>query len=260
MRLKDTTTTTICELWADCASRVGPSPYLEDVAEVIVDRLYHQFADALVMARAFVTPPFQSLPRRQRDFATAVARSVNLEALIEPHTPIYSLLATRGSESDWNDVRNSREHLAIPLLSEAFVESSPMMAELFRQLGLPFTWAPDPGPTTSIRTFGREAGFFIVEDARTATDDLGRKLIPAGDFVSAHKVKSVFAVGGRVFGGAVLVIIMFSREQLTVRIARIFMPLVNLLKATMISKCSMVRVWRQDGDDADGSGQPLPSE
>jgi hypothetical protein len=136
--------------------------------------------------------------------------------------------------------------VAIPLLSEAFVDSIPMMSRLLKELGLPLTWVQDPGAVMLRQTIGAEVGFFYVEDALSATDELGRKIIPAQEFVSNYGVRCVFAVGGVVFGGAVLVLIFFSRDRVEPRTVRTFMPLINFLKATMISQCSLSKVFRQD--------------
>jgi len=164
------------------------------------------------------------------------------------------LLATRGCMEVWNDPRKSQGHVAIPLLSEDFVDSIPMMSRLLRELGLPLTWVQDPGAVMVRQTIGSEVGFFYVEDACNATDELGRKIIPAQDFVSKYSVQSVFAVGGTIFGGAVLVLILFCRDQIDQRTVRAFMPVTNWLKGVIISKCSMSKVFRQDGEDKDKSG------
>jgi hypothetical protein len=260
MRLADTTSAAAFELWAICASRIEASHYLEDAAAAVVDGFYDRLTDSLVMARAFMTIPLQSLPTRQQDFATEIARSANVEALLGPFTPVLSLLATRGSTDDWNDRRKSRGHVAIPLVSEAFVASIPMMCRLLKELGLPLAWVQDPGAAMSKQMIGHEAGVFFVEDASTATDDLDRKIIPAQDFVSAHAVKSVFAVGGVVFGGAVLILILFSRDRIEARTARRFMPLVNLMKSAMVSRYSMARVFRPDEGVTATSGPPASSQ
>ncbi|MBI5477574.1 MAG: hypothetical protein HY906_01890 [Deltaproteobacteria bacterium] len=243
MRLLETTPATIRELWNECGPRLGPSPYVDEVAAAAVSALYERFAESLVLARAFLTIPFQHLPGRQQAFATAAARAVGLDAELRPTTPVHSLLATRGCDERWNDARRSSGHVAIPLLSEAFVGSIPMMSRLLKALGLPLTWVQDPGAMMARQVLGAETGFFHVEDASSAIDELGRKIIPAQEFVARHAVSSVFAVGGAAFGGALLVLIFFSRDRVGPGTVRVFMPLVNLLKAVLIERCSTTRVF-----------------
>jgi hypothetical protein len=262
MRITEANPINIRQLWSSCASRIATSPYLDDITAAVVGELYEQFADSLVMVRAFITVPFEYLPERQREFARELARSVQLEALLNSNTPVHSLLATRGCIDDWNDPRKSRGHVAIPLLSEAFVDSIPMMSRLLKELGLSLTWVHDPGAVLLRQTIGAEVGYFHVEDAPSATDELGRKIIAAQEFVSNYGVKSVFAVGGVVFGGAVLVLIFFSRDRVEPRIVRTFMPLTNFLKAAMISQCSLSKAFRPDGreEEADPSSSTSRNE
>jgi hypothetical protein len=237
MRINEATPGTIRQIWADWEPRFAKMKDLDDFAGVAVSDLYERFEASLVMVRAFMTVPYQSLPEPQRSFALELARSVHLEALLGPTTPVLCLLATRGCVDDWNDPRNSRGHLAIPLLSEDFVASIPMMSRLLKELGLPLTWVQDPGPMVARQTIGSEVGFFCVEDAPSAIDELGRKVIAAQKFVSDHGVASVFAVGGEMIGGAVLILIFFSRESVLPLTVRVFMPLINLLKGAMIPCC-----------------------
>ncbi|MEJ2082019.1 MAG: hypothetical protein P8Y94_07560 [Acidobacteriota bacterium] len=196
MRLGDTTPTAIRDLWGGCMHRVTSAQYLEDVAGIMVSEIYERFQASLVMTRAFLTVPFQSLPARQKEFARELARSVALESLLKPATPVLSLVGTRGCVEDWNHVRRSHRHLALPLLSESFVGAIPMMSRLLKELGLPLTWDQGPGEVLTGQTLGSEVGFFHIEDATVAEDELGRKIITAQEFVADYDVRSVFAVGG----------------------------------------------------------------
>jgi hypothetical protein len=128
-----------------------------------------------------------------------------------------------------------------------------MMSRLLKDLGLPLTWVQDPGAALERQVIGSEVGCFWVADASAALDELGRKIIPAQAFVTGQSVRSVFAVGGIVFGGAVFVIIFFSREPTDSRTARAFMPLVNEVKGTLVSRCSMARVFAPTRELADAS-------
>jgi hypothetical protein len=246
MRLSQVTPAVVIGTWVERSSSLSDRPCIADLASMVVDGLYEKLEESLVMARAFLTVPYQVLPERQRRFAAGLARSVQLESLLGPHTPVHSLLATRGCVPEWNDPRASHGHVAIPLLSDAFVSSIPMMSRLLKELGLPLSWVQDPGSVMEGQMIGSEVGVFFVADPINAVDELGRKIIPAQEFVARHSVRSVFAVGGVVFGGAVLVLIFFGRDSIESRAARAFMPLINQVKGTLVSRCSMSRIFRPD--------------
>lgn len=258
MRITETTPATIRGLWVGCDAEIKGVAYVEDVAEAIVGKLYDQLVPSLVLLRLFLTVPFVWLPERERAFALQLARSVHRESELGPHTPVHALLATRGCVEPWNDRRKSLGHVAIPLLSEEFVSSIPMMSRLLKELGLPLTWVFDPGAVMERQSFGSEVGYFHVADAAVATDEMGRRIIPAHDFVAEHGVRSVFAVGGGMFGGSILVLIFFSREPVETRTVRTFMPLVNLLKGRIISTWSMMRIFRPCEDRPAGTTPGIP--
>jgi hypothetical protein len=219
---------------------------MQDAMAVVVNKIHERFQDSLVLTRAFLTLPFQSLPARQREFASSVARSVELEGLLNPHTPVHSLMATRGCVPEWNVSSASRGHLAIPLLSEAFVASIPMMSRLLKELGLPLTWVNDPGSALVRQVIGSEVGFFYVGDAAGATDEQGRRIIAAQDFVRDYGVRTVFAVGGAIFGESVFVLIFFSRDSVESRRVRVFMPMINLLKSVVVLRYSVARLFKPE--------------
>jgi hypothetical protein len=257
MKLSQATPAVIREVWTERAASVAEHPYIADVAATVIEGLYGKFEESLVMARAFLTVPYKILPERQQQFAVQFAHSVKLDNLLGPHTPVHSLLATRGRVAEWNQPRASRGHVAIPLLSEAFVSSIPMMSRLLKELGLPLSWVQDPGTVMERQMLGSEVGVFFVGDATHATDELGRKIIPAQDFVTCHSVHSVFAVGGVVFGGAVFVLILFSQEPIESRTARAFMPLISQVKGLLVSRCSMSRIFLPKDPIASDPGSGL---
>jgi hypothetical protein len=243
MIINKATPSALCGLWNERKRSLSDHPYIAEVATALINGIYEEFEESLVLARAFLTIPYKSLPTHQREFAAELARSVQLEDLLAPHTPVHSLVASRGRLSEWNSLSESHGHVAIPLLSEKFVDSIPMMSRLLKDLGLPLTWVQDPGAVLERQMLGSEAGCFWIADPVGAVDDLGRKIIPAQDFVTGHSVRSVFAVGGVMFGGAVLTLIFFTRDPVESRAVRAFMPLINYIKALVVSRCSISRVF-----------------
>ena len=243
MRLSRATPSLILDLWEQCRHTVGDHPYISELATAIVDDLYVEFAESLVLIRAFLTVPYENLPAFQHDYASRLALSVDLEDLLQPHTPVHTLIATRGRDPEWNHIQASRGHVAIPLLSDDFVESIPMMSRLLNDLGLPLSWAQDPGTILERYMLGSEVGCFWVADPVNAVDKLERKIISAQDFVLDHSVHAVFAVGGILFGGAVFTLIFFAQDPVESRTPRAFMPLINQMKGTMVSSCSISRIF-----------------
>jgi hypothetical protein len=243
------------------AISISGRPSISVAARSIADGLCERFEESPVLVRSFLTVPCQDLPGRRRGIAAGLARSVQLEDLLTPRTPVLSLLATRGSVSDWNDPRESRGHAAIPFLSESFVASIPMLAMLLEQPGLPPTWVQDRSANMRKWMTGHDAGPFYAERPASAIDELGRKIAPAREFAAGHAVRSAFPAGGAVFGGAVFVPVFFGRDPAGSRTARAFPPLVNQVKGAPISRRSMSRVFLPEnaaGRDAGNGPGPLP--
>ncbi len=254
MKLSQVTPSIVRDTWTHSALPVAFRPFIADVLSDAMAGMFAMFEESLVLARAFLTIPYRLLPPRQQAAALTLATSVHLESLLGPSTPVLCLLASGGEIPAWNDPKSSRGHVAIPLLSDDFVASIPMISRLLKELGLPLSWVQDTGAATDRQMFGAEVGVFLVADAASALDDRGRQIIPAQDFVAAHSVRSVFAVGGMVFGGTALILVFFSRDTLDLRTARAFMPLVNQIKGLCIARCSVSHVFSPES--AASSGGP----
>jgi hypothetical protein len=201
---------------------------LEAAAQRCSHVLYDEFRESVVLARFYATIPFGRLPEESRRFAASLALSRGAKERLDDKTMVLTLLGTRGDKREWNDRRASRGHLAIPLLSAAFIDEIPMVSRLLKDLGVPIG-VTDAGPgDVHTDTFGRLGGFFYVEDAATAVDHKGRKIISAQDFVSAHGVKTVFGTAGTyVLSKWLVTIIVFCRERVEWDRARDFMPFAN---------------------------------
>jgi hypothetical protein len=93
------------------------------------------------------------------------------------------------------------------------------------------------------RTIGQSAGLFFVENASSATDERGRKIIPAHDFVMDHGVGSVFGLGGAYSGDEILVVVTFCTEQFPKAVAERFLPLLTLFKSATSVTVSEGRIF-----------------
>lgn len=243
MRIEQATSSTVADLWAGVESRVQHAKYLEEAAQAMAAALHNKFRESIVLARVFVTVALGELPERSERSVRKLAASAKAESELKPTTPVLSLIGTHGHEEEWNDRRNSKGHVGIPLISSSFLDSVPMISRLLKELGVPVDWTDSHDSEMIINTIGSAAGLFFVEKAATATDQRGRKIIAAQDFVSAQKVGSVFGTGGAYSRGDIIVIIVFCRDVFSRSVAECFLPLVNLFISKTASLMGSRRVF-----------------
>ena len=225
MKIDQATSQMISELLAQIEPRVHEANTLEDAAQELVASLQEKFDESVVIARAFLTVPYGSLPPKNREFVQKLAESAGAAADLKPATPVLSLIGTYGQETDWRDRRKSKGHVGIPLISSSFVDAIPMISRLLKELGVPMTWVDSHDSEIIAKTMDPSGGLFFVDDATEATDRQGRKIIAAQDFVSAYSVKSVFGTGGVYPGGQIVVIVAFCRDAFTRAAAERFLEL-----------------------------------
>ena len=205
---------------------------LEDAAQKVMDLVYTEFKNSVVLARLFATVPFEKLPASNKEFVRNLTDKKGLTRLINNHTPILSLLGTSGEEKAWNDRHESHGHVGIPLVSADFIDQIPMISHLLKSLGLSLDWLSGNGTGITQDIMGKTAGIFYVSDARTAVDEKGRKIIPVQDFVAKYNVRAVFGTGGGYIHDATfIVLIVFTREQIDEERAQCFLPLATVIKA-----------------------------
>ena len=227
MKIEQTTSSVVSEFWANVQSGIEQSKCLEEAAQELATALHKQFGESVVLARVYVTAPFETMPPSNKTFVQNLAESAGAVADLRATTPVLSLIGTYGQEEDWRDRRKSKGHVGIPLISSAFVGAIPMISRLLHELGIPMDWIDTHETEMIIKSVGREAGLFYVENAAEATDHEGRKIIAAQDFVSNYDVKSVFGVGGAYAQGQVFTIVAFCRDVFPRDIAEHFVPLAN---------------------------------
>jgi hypothetical protein len=224
------------ELHAQLRQGLADAASLEEAAQRFCLALQRDFAPSLVRASTYVAMPLYRLGPRERDFATALAQREGAGAKLRDETLVLTLLGTAGVEPAWSDRRQSRGHVALPLVESRFVASVPMVASLLQALGLKLEWfdAPRARDVFTRRLVGGFNGLFHVPDARTARDAEGRLVIPAQDFVEAHGVRTVFGIGGSYLNGWITATVLFTRDSVRVAQAEAFTPLASAFKlATM---------------------------
>jgi hypothetical protein len=225
MRIEQATSQDVSELLAQVETRIEGAQALEDAAQELVAALQQQFDESVVIARAFVTVPYGSLPAKNQEFVRNLAESAGAAADLKPATPVLSLIGSYGQETDWRDRRKSKGHVGIPLISASFVEAIPMISRLLKELGVPMTWVDSHDSEIIAKTMDPSGGLFFVDNAAEATDHQGRKVIAAQDFVSTYGVKSVFGAGGVYPGGQIVVIVVFCRDAFAKTAAERFLEL-----------------------------------
>lgn len=230
MKIEQTTSSTIEQLWAQMEPGVQQSKSLENAAQQLVTKIHAQFDESVVLARVYLTVPYGALPSANTEFVKKLVSSTPAASELKPTTPVLSLVGSHGQEEDWCDRRNSKGHVGIPLISSSFVDAIPMISRLLKELGVPVEWVDSHDAEIIVKTVGQSAGLFFAENAAEATDRLGRKIIAAQDFVSSYGVKSVFGIGGAYPGSEMIVIVVFCRDAVSRAAAEKFLPLANLFK------------------------------
>ncbi len=243
MKIEGVNAATINSLWANLEPQLQQAKSLEAAAQAVSTALHKQFADSVVLSRVFITVPFSNLPPVNKTFVENLAKSAGAISGLKPTTPILSLVGTHGQEPAWNDRRKSKGHMGIPLISSAFVGAIPMISRLLKELGVPLDWIDSHDSEIIKKTVGSSAGLFFVDDAATATDHEGRKIIAAQDFVSNYKVKSVFGTGEAYAGGEILANIMFCRDTVSRASAERFMELSSRFKSKSASLLESKKVF-----------------
>jgi hypothetical protein len=232
VRFDEVTSSTIDGLEARMDEELSPLESLEAAAQRLCDILYTTFEESTVLVRVFATVPFAALPSTNRGFVEQLV-GAGARKVLTPKTPVLSLLGTRGGVPRWNSRHLSEGHVGIPLASADFVDAIPMIASLVKQLGLAIDRAQDVETAIVTQSLGKIAGVFYVDDAATAVDSKGRRIIAARDFVQEHGVRTVFGFGGA-YGltGTLVVAVVFTRESVARGQAERFMRLANQLKAS----------------------------
>ncbi len=208
------------------------SPSFEVSAQRYVQQIHAAFSGEIALARMFMTIPFDDLPDDLRRSAWKVVEGQALAAQIKPMTPVLTLLGSHGDEAQWCDRRSSRGHAAIPLCSNSFVDSIPMVARMLQEMGVDLGLKLDTERYVKNLLGVGWVGLFYVEDARSARDDKGRRVIPSAEFVDTYNIRTVFGLGKVYANGAITAFIAFTTKVIPRAKVELLVPTVNLFKAS----------------------------
>lgn len=225
-------------------SRLNAAESVETAAQELAMTLFRELGDSAILCRVFVSERYAALPEFNRDFARHLASEKGLLGKLVPETPVLCLLGTYGAPSAWRNRFLSKGHASIPLVSQHFVDSVPMLSALFAQTGIGTAWlSSQPGIQTNRLIGGEAAGTFHIDDAQTARDSQGRFVIPSRDFVETEGVVTVFGAGGAWPGDHHGAFIVFLRGSLSREAAHSLAPLFGTFRSSTTSLMSRGNVF-----------------
>ena len=226
----------LARLRAEMKDLARASGTLREAAQLCVERLYREFGESLVLARLFATVPFGFLPEQEQAYARRLAAQRNaLDGLTED-TTVVTLLATRGMKQEWNDVRTSHQRLAVPLLNPSFLKTIPLVGRRLGNTMLDLPWLEEQRTLVMVNTMGKMSQLVYVGDARTTLAGDGQKAVFDQKFVDTYGVRTVLALGGSYLNGTVVVLMLFTNEELVEEQVTKLTPLVNTIKAATMQQ------------------------
>lgn len=202
---------------------------VEECAQRWMFHLYDNLLDdagesACVLVRCFRTSRYARLSTELRDLASEVADSEQLDSA----TQCIVLLGSAGINPEWNSRHNSAGHRVIPLLSSEMVARSPMIAQLFRQMGVDMRTVLQPADELIVTEHPGSLEIFYVPDA------LNSPYIPAqDDFVVPYRVGCVVGFGGILSSGSIFAIVMFLGLPISAETAQFFRSLASVVKTEL---------------------------
>jgi len=233
---------------------------LEEAARHGVQALCRAFSGDVVLARLFLTMPFGRLPADLHRAAWNVVEAQSLQAQMTPETPVLALLATCGTRREWCNRRSSQGHAAIPLSSRSFVDSIPMVARMLQDMGIDLGLKLENESVLVQKILGAGwVGLFYVDDARSARDDLGRRVVPAVDFVEEHGIRTVFGLGKAYGNGSIASFVVFTNKLLPRRQIESLVPYVNLFMASTFDLMRRGEIFEGLPDGAAAERSSLPT-
>lgn len=204
---------------------------MDEVADRIVRYLFDKFTGQeaglhdFALVRLFKTHYYDELSDELRGFAGQLMNNETIQKKMK----CLTLLATAGDRAEWNSKKQSHGHKAIPLASEKFVSSFPMISNLANQFGLEIRDLIKPETKIILDISKKRYNVFYVRDA------LGSSMIPAqDDFVIPCGIKSALGYGGILPSGDLFVVISFAKVTIGPEIAKLFETLALNIKLALL--------------------------
>ena len=227
--------TELTALRGELQTLASEHPTLREAGQIWLSRLYHEFAESLPLARLFATVPYGFLPEREKAFARGIATENNVLSELTEDTIVVTLVATRGLRPEWNDPQNSRHHLAIPMLSASVIRPIPLVGRVLSGTMTGIPWLTKQKTLMLLESMGQISQLIYVRDARSARSGNDHRLILAQDFVEAHGIRTVLALGGSYLNQTCLALVLFTQELLTEEQVSKFTTLLSSIKTPTMS-------------------------
>ncbi len=203
---------------------------MEEVSGKIVRHIYENIFTnekerPLALVRLFVSIPIGELPSNLQVFAENILG----HKAISPKMKCLTLMGTTGAHKAWNMCNTSLGHQAIPLESEAIVNSFPMVSGLITQFGMRINKILKPDLSSMMYDNLKTYNIFHVLEAKNSP------LFPAQqEFIIPEKIRSVIAFGGLLPSGNLFTVIAFSRVVIPRKVVDMFRPLTLSIKAAIL--------------------------
>ncbi|MBC8551448.1 MAG: PAS domain-containing protein [Candidatus Brocadiales bacterium] len=199
---------------------------LEETAQKLMKILYQTFItdssnSAIVLTRFFKSCSYCDLP----DDIQGYIKQKEARTIIPPQDKYLTLLGTWGDLEEWRHREKSENYKAFSLNDSDVLYKFPMLSAVFSQIGYKIPTAIEPDKSIIVDKQDIDYGLFYVEDAK------GSKYIPKqAEFVVPFGVKSAFGIGGHYVGTDIYAIIIFLRENISLRTAKLFLSLNPAIK------------------------------
>lgn len=239
-KLRDTTGETIKALKQSIETSVKACVSLEEAAQTFTNLLWEEFGESIILVRFFVTLPFSTLPDRYQRSVGQLAEGEGVTPLLGDHTPVLTLLGSRGGE----EIRNVKQYFGLPLVSYGFIESIPMISDFLKELGFSLNGekasrnnTQDTGDieTNSVSFL---SGVFYVPEAQHAVNGKGERIFSAFDRIAAYnsenfsEIQTIFGIGGAYISGPFIAILICTKEALEKKMVEQFIPVANYVKTS----------------------------
>jgi len=204
---------------------------MAEVANRICTFLYDELRDAstgerqCVLVRLFKTHAYGVLDDELRRCADRAWQG----RPPDPETKCLVLLGSVGDKPEWCSTQRSASHRCIPLASEDMAGTSPMIAELLSQLGVPVGAVLRRDPKFILEADEQTYNVFFVAEAT------GSAYVPAQrEFVEPHGIRSVLGFGGVLPLGEPFAAILFTRVPVPEGSVDLFRTIALSAKAALL--------------------------
>jgi methyl-accepting chemotaxis protein len=217
--------------------------HLQEAAQVITRHVYDRFREEshlplLALVRIFLALPYDSL---SPDDGQYISENVG-----QGYPRYLTLVGTAGSEDQWNDRRQSRNHRVIPLPERAEdLKVIPMIAEMFRRMEV------DYGRIVHPEHYGQSGE--IIEGYMLTEEAAGSPYIPAQEeFVHPYGIASEIGYGGILPSGIAYTCFIFSEEPIQKSDAEKLKVLSPAIQQALVPFDLRGSLWEQNEESSRG--------